>query len=511
MLDTKASGSEPLSVVRTQEELREQLTRAGLWKVPPYTTFPAHWLTGGEQRLDASHYTNEAFTALHIVRDCGYAVEHLDQLVTELTYPGRFKRIYAKTEDDGVPFLTASTMLHFRPKSNLFLAKHYVSLYDCLVNPGTMLVTRSGTVGRCVIVGHRLSHFAFSDDAIRIQTREIPVGYLYGYLSSRFGQALLTKDQYGSAIKHLEPHHIAGVPVPLLPEKEQIAIHNDIMRAYALREEANKLLDEADELLYSELGLPHFDNSLVPYLPIPKQQPAKYLELEMPHPRAFTIKASEFDERLDASYHIPVARTVTSLLRKGRYSPVRLGQLAEKIFIPYRFKRIYVSKGCGAPFLLPSQILYFKLWEQKYLSNLANAQDIENCRLQSGWLILTRSGTVGRAMYITKYFDGWIGSDDLVRVVVEPTKVQSGYLYAFLDSPYGRLQMESFMYGAVIKHLEEHHIKDVWVPNVPLNVQETIGQRVVSAFLKKDEAANIEEAVIKRVEDALEKGKENVL
>lgn len=235
----------------------------------------------------------------------------------------------------------------------------------------------------------------------------------------------------------------------------QDAIHTEVMQAYALREEANKLLDEADELLHCELGLPRFDKSLVPYLPIP-QQSARHVE--MPHPHAFTIRGLEIDERFDASYHIPISRTVISLLHKGKYSPVRLGHLTEEVFIPNRFKRVYVSEGYGVPFLLPSQIPYFKLWEKKYLSILANAQDIESCKLQSGWLIVTRSGTVGRVMYITNYFEGWVGSDDFIRIGVEQEKAHPGYLYAFLDSPYGRLQMEASMYGAVIKHLEDHHI-----------------------------------------------------
>jgi len=186
------------------------------------------------------------------------------------------------------------------------------------------LITRSGTVGRCVIVGKRLATFAITDDAIRVRAKNVPRGYLYAYLSSWIGQALISKDQYGSAIKHLEPHHLASVPVPLPSEDIQAEIHDAMMRAYELRDEANALLDEADERLHEKVGLPRFDESLVPYLPPPATPRLPVNRPEMPHPKAFSIRASELNERLDVSYHIPVVRTITELLKKGRCDAVPL-------------------------------------------------------------------------------------------------------------------------------------------------------------------------------------------
>jgi len=265
-----AASHQTLETILTREERRKKFAELGWWVSIPLTVVPAHWLYEGEQRLDAGYYAQEAATALRIVKDSGLGIEELGK-IADTDYPGRFKRVYAHSERDGVPFLTASEMLQFRPTSEKYLANSSGSVDICRVQPGLVLITRSGTVGRCVIVGKRLASFAITDDAIRVQANSVPAGYLYAYLSSWIGQALMTKDQYGSAIKHLEPHHLAGIPVPLLPEDEQQAIHKEITRAYSLRDEANDLLDEADEMLHGELGLPRFDESLVPYLPAPPQ------------------------------------------------------------------------------------------------------------------------------------------------------------------------------------------------------------------------------------------------
>jgi type I restriction enzyme S subunit len=489
-----------LASLHPGKQQQDQLPSLGAELTIPPTTLSAHWLYQNEQRLDASYYADEAFSALRVVQDCGFEVIPLEEIVGELFYPNRFKRVYAKTEADGVPFLTASAMLHFRPTSKVFLTNRSDSTAICRVSPGLILVTRSGTVGRCVIVGNRLARFAISDDAIRIQAKDVLTGYLYAFLASRIGQSLLSKDQYGSAIKHLEPHHIAGVPIPLLPEEEQQPIHNEILRAYALRDEANDLLDEADKLLHFQLGLPEFDESLVPYLPEPPRQPTD--SPEMPYPPAFTVKASGLSDRFDASYHIPITQTVISLLRKGNYPLMRLGQLAENIFIPPRFKRIYVQeKEHGVPFLRPSHLPQMHPYDLGYISKLTGVLD--SLLLKNGDVLVTTDGTVGRVALVTSTLTGWAGSNNIGRITYGSLDGRNGYLAAFLSSPYGFYQLTREIYGGVIDHIEVPHLEGVWVPEAPLDVQTFIGQRVVAAFEKKGEATAIEAAAIQRLEALL--------
>jgi len=87
----------------------------------------------------------------------------------------------------------------------------------------------------------------------------------------------------------------------------------------------------------------------------------------------------------------------------------------------------------------------------------------------------------------------------------------NGYIAAFLSSPYGYYQLVREIYGGVIDHLEVPHIANIWIPDAPIRVQQDIGQQVVEAFEKKDQATLMEKAAIKRVEEALEKGNTNIL
>lgn len=488
-----------VETILTGEERRKRFAELGWWVSIPLSIVPAHWLYDGEQRLDAGYYAQEASRALRIVIDCGLDIEKLGKLA-DTDYPGRFKRIYANSEKDGVPFLTPSEMLQFRPTSEKYLANSSGSVDVCRVEAGLILVTRSGTVGRCVIVGKRLANFAITDDAIRIHTNTVPTGYLYAFLSSWIGQALVTKDQYGSAIKHLEPHHLAGIPVSLLPDDEQQAIHEEIMRAYALRDEANDLLDEADEMLHKELELPRFDKSLVPYLTAPPHPETN--RPEMPHPKAFTVKASELNERLDASYHVPVARTTIKLLQKAKYAPVRLEQLTSDIRIPPRFKRIYVQKEYGVPFLRPSHLPQIRPYDLGYISPLTKVLD--SLTLHKGEVLVTTDGTVGRISIVTSRIAGWAGSNNIARITYGLQDFGNGFLAAFLSTPYGFYQLTREIYGGVVDHLNESHIASVLVPNPPKSIQSSIGKRVIRAYGLKDEAIEVEERAIRRLENALQ-------
>ena len=57
------------------------------------------------------------------------------------------------------------------------------------------------------------------------------------------------------AVRHIEPEHVRKLPVPLLPEHVQRKIHGKIVRAWKLREKANKLEEAVKHL--AENGFEH--------------------------------------------------------------------------------------------------------------------------------------------------------------------------------------------------------------------------------------------------------------
>lgn len=488
---------------QSREQLREEIQAKGWWVSIPLTTFPVHWLYAGDQRLDGRYYAHEAFTARRVVEDSGLEVKRLEDTVQDIFVLGRFKRIYARDPSAGWPYLSATKALTFRPTSERWIARDHApkdAEYH-FAREGWILLTCSGTVGRMMIASKRLEKFFLTHDLIRIlPSASVPKGYLYAFLSSWVGQALIAKSEYGSAIKHLEPHHLAGVQVPLLPQAEQEAIHDEITRAYALRNEANDLLDEAEGQLYCELGLTPFDPAQVRYMSPPSREGSN---LPAPPPlEAFTTPASELNERLDASYHVPIAQAAVRQLRNGKYPLAPLADLTDDVFIPPRFKRIYVDRAYGTPFLQPSHLPLMRPYDLGYLAEIT--EHLDDLILTRGDVLVTTDGTVGRVAVVSSYLDGWAGSNNMARIRYGVPDHRNGYLALFLTVPYGRYQLAREIYGGVVDHLEEGHIRGVLIPEAPLDVQRAIGEKVVMAYEKKDEANAVEDAAIQRIEHLLE-------
>src|SRR5205807_610225 len=133
--------------------------------------------------------------------------------------------------------------------------------------------------------------------------------------------------------------------------------------------------------------------------------------------------------------------------------------------------RTYVKNPAhGVPFLGSTDILVADL---SWLSLLARKQVAANLRftIQEGWILITRSGTIGKMAYTRKEMAGMACSEDVMRVVPDPDKILPGYLYAYLSSRFGVPLIVSGTYGAIIQHIEPNHIAKLPVPIAPENLQ----------------------------------------
>ena len=90
------------------------------------------------------------------------------------------------------------------PGKNKFLSKKMKKLSELIIPKNTILLSRSGTTGYPVLVGENLSRFAVTDDALRICQGNVPIGYIYSFLASKYGHVLMTKNEYGATVSHLE-------------------------------------------------------------------------------------------------------------------------------------------------------------------------------------------------------------------------------------------------------------------------------------------------------------------
>jgi type I restriction enzyme S subunit len=452
-----------------------------------------HWILDEEKRLDASFYAKDVIASKVLIAELeekGIEVKRIENLSDKIFWPGRFKRRYV-SKKEGNPFLMPSEVIMFLPKAKKFIIGYPE---EVSIQENWLLITRSGSIGRCLISTRLLEKFVLSDDLIRIVPKdENKVGYLYAYFNTWIGQAFLTKDRYGATVKHIEPHHVATIPIPIIPELDK-EINQRILEAHRLREKAQELLLKAEKMIYSELELPEIDEDDVEYFGGEKGRVVK----------SFEIKASYLKLRLDASYHLPILQQIEANLSKSEFEDTKFGEVVDKIFIPTRFKRPYVNDSkTGIPFLQGSHVPQIKPMDVKYL--WSGTKHLENILIKKDWILMTRSGTVGRIGIVKDGWKDWTASEHVLRIIIRP-EIHPGYIAAFLSSPYGEYQIKGKIYGAVVDEIGEQDtslIEEINIILPPKDIQDKIGNLVFEAYDKKDRANQIEDETIKLLERRL--------
>ena len=211
--------------------------------------------------------------------------------------------------------------------------------------------------------------------------------------------------------------------------------------------------------------------------------------------QSFVVKYDEVKskDRLDATAFNPNAYEAHNHLKKHLpegWSMKTVGEVTEKIFYPNIFKRAYVEKKYGVPFISGANITRLKKVGVKYLSK--KTKNLQNYFVKRGWILVTRSGTSGIVVYADKSLDGIAVSEHVIRVVPDCDNIDSGYLYAMLSSPILEPIFKSGITGSVVDEITPDFISNLRIP-VPddSKTQREIGKHIFNAEQKISEAMEL--------------------
>lgn len=227
------------------------------------------------RRIDAWYWDpNKNNLAKEIEESVGQEVceiVRLGDLVVEhgIFYPGRHKRNYVPEGPDSVPFYSGTQILQIRPFDLQYQPKNYTPAAKHFVEKDWILITRSGSTGRVVMVTDSIAGSMVSEHVIRVICDEniIDPYYVYVYLpTENIGKILLEKGIYASVVDHITPNFVATIPIPrLTPEKEK-EIADAVRLAEQKRDEANKTFNQNRNAIESIMfsGINEHQNNKVP-------------------------------------------------------------------------------------------------------------------------------------------------------------------------------------------------------------------------------------------------------
>lgn len=464
-----------------------------------YTSVALSEIYSNNTRLEASAFNLEAKSAKYKVEHCRYGYVHLwgeDGLVSEASYPGRFKRIYVEKED-GIPFFLPSQLGETQPKPSKYISeKTYKRIRGIEIKPNSLLLSRSGTIGKCAISSRTTIGKVYSDDVIRVFFRsDCDLGYVYAYFCTSIGQQMLQTNNYGAVVQHIEPEHLKNIIIPNAPDSIKKKIHNLVVESYDLRDKSNELIDEAEQILYEELQLP----------PIEQLKPT-YFDKDVDL-RNYTTKLSELNLRLDCSYHTPETIAILDIIRINAKEIKKIGnkEISQKIVLAGRFKRTYVDNKNGIPFFGGKQLLELNPSNMKYLSVDQHAKRIvKELQLKENMIAVTCSGTIGKVNIVPKHWKNWALNQHVMRIVPATDDI-AGYIYCWLNTDYAYRLIVRNTYGSVVDEIDDQQLAQVVIPLLKNESrQKEINDKVLQAnnlryqaYLKEREAAKMMEEILK--------------
>jgi type I restriction enzyme S subunit len=447
------------------------------------------WLDEDGRRLDCNPYMSGALEARDALERL-QTTEKLANVTERIFHAGREGRTWVEDPEFGVPFLGSSDILSADLSALPLLSKRQVernSLFK--LGSAWTLITRSGTIGRMAYVRPEMAGMACSEHVLRVvpNPARIPPGYLYAFLSSRFGVPLVVSGTYGAIIQHIEAEHIADLPVPRFASDIEQRIDQIVARSAALRDEASRTLQEAIIEFLAAAGLS----------PIPTGGAVTPFSVSSAH-------ASSLQRRCDGFFHSRYHQDAAEAIKRAGRSQT-LAQFTSSIVEPNRFKRIVLDADSGGTPLFGTSAIF---WNDPEPSYYLPRKLAEPYIVSMNTLLIPRSGqlqgVIGRPVLPYGDIIGGAVSEDAIRINCH-TPVEAGLLFVFLTSEYGLRQLKARAFGSSIPHLDVRQIGECLLPELNQDVAEHIGKAGLRVSELRSEALYLEREARLAVEQEIER------
>lgn len=408
---------------------------------PHWSALPMRLLQAGDRRMEAETYLSTGYGLRLALEERAAGWVPLSQLA-RVWQPLRLKGTLVP-KSVGTPFLAATQVFDMRPVPRKWLAIGKTDKAgDRFLDVGTIVVTRSGAVGRATLAYAAHAGALISDDLLRVVPHaEGQRGWIYAYLRSPQARAMMNGAQYGHIIKHLETSHLDALPVPMVRNDIAADFQKQVDTILDLRNRAHKLSLDAESLFSNFIG------------------PIQVTDTET----GYAVSASKTYERrrrFEANYHAPIASAILRRFAEIGATTMPLSEVAERVWWMTRFRRFYGD--AGIPYLSADELFTTNGADSKKIL-VENGDGHEDFYVEEGWIVMACSGQVyglnGASTLITAHHERTFFSHDLIRIVAKRGEILPGYLLTTLSHPaLGRPLLMRAAYGTSIPHLDPNDV-----------------------------------------------------
>ncbi|AJE43330.1 methylation-associated defense system restriction endonuclease subunit S MAD5 [Streptomyces nodosus] len=454
------------------------------------------WLADQGFRLDPSPYLSGALEARKLLERLPNTVRLNNMTAGHnggIFNGPKFSRVYLDDLNHTVPFLGSTDMMEadfsFLPQLSTKVADKFPYLE---VEPGMTLISCSGTVGRMAYVRPDMAGIWSSQHVMKVaaNTERIPSGYLYTFLRSKFGVPMIASSAYGAIIQHIEPHHIADLPVPRFEENLEERIHRMVELSARLRARFQTGLVTATEDFFRSVDLPEL-------IDICWHQQERDLGFEVGEVGPTTLRALNF---------APRARR---LIEKLDTAPNKtLGEICSggQLSRGVRFKRIDSDPEHGVQLVGQRQAFWLRP-EGRWISTAATPEEVF---AEDETILVAARGTLGenevycRPILAAGSWTQYAFSEDFLRILSGDPDIPGAYLFAFFRSEAAFRLLRSMSTGGKQQDIHEALRAEIPIPIAAPEDRHRIAETVRRAYRNRDRADVLEDQALALLTEAIE-------
>ncbi len=213
-----------------------------------------------------------------------------------------------------------------------------------------------------------------------------------------------------------------------------------------------------------------------------------------------TIKNN--DSILKPNYHLNYGKNRVENAIENSFPFTNLGTITDKVFTGGIFKRVFVEDlEYGKPYISAQHMMNMNPLDVAKIISKKYTPRQDDMSLKENQILISCAGTVGNAKLITKDLVGVIGSQDIIRVDPDNSKMLYGYLYAYLSSSTAYNYIQSYIYGSVVPRITPDTLIRLPIPLLSEQKQKEIHQLIVEASELRVEANKLLEEAEKMLKN----------
>jgi type I restriction enzyme, S subunit len=408
-------------------------------------------------RLDSNYYSPEDIVKEELIKRSNF--DYLNNRAKKIAGGATPKGAnylnkgiaFIRTQNINNNLIDDKDLVYISSESNEELKRSQLKENDVLLTITGVDLGHSAVVSKAILPANINQH------SVKIEVKNIDPHFLSVFLNSSYGQSQIWRRVYGATRPAINYEEIKEIVIPVPSENIQNYIGNKVRKAEELREEAKRLKEKISDSIFQMIQLEPLSNN---------NQKHFGVKVEVSNLSANRLDAQYYkDEYLLYEEQIKKQNVVkfVDILKQAKYGA--------SVQAEYRSDGIPFIRGNN---LSPNEI---ETTDIVYLDN-SLVDGIGTCYVEEGDILITRSGTVGICAVVDDFHNNFAYGSFIIRLRVDNSRWNPYYIAAFLNSFWGKWQVERLQNGAVQQNINIEEIGQILIPVVPKDQQDLVEQIV---------------------------------